>query len=167
MLCFFFIFYLFLILYVRKKYSLMIFELLVPVCAGKFISVSYVNIIIYNMSFTYKLRWVPNIYQNLLDHTGNEYPVNTLTTFQESSFQFLSLISYETCWPVIQQGAQGIIFVYSPGREEHARVLDNLYTHFAEQQAVSEAQCVVFCHYKPGAKGKGAKLCEWSAFCFC
>ncbi|XP_037774441.1 intraflagellar transport protein 22 homolog [Penaeus monodon] len=66
--------------------------------------------------------------------------------------------TYETCWPVIQQGAQGIIFVYSPGREEHARVLDNLYTHFAEQQAVSEAQCVVFCHYKPGARGKGAKL---------
>lgn len=133
--------------------------ILVSVWSGKVISVSDVNIMIYNMSFTYKLKWV-----TLLDQTGNEGPVNTLPAFQETSFQFLSLISYETCWPVIQRGAQGVIFVYSPGRDEHARVLDNLYTHFAEQQGVSEAQCVVFCHYKPGAKGKGAKLCEYICY---
>nr|XP_045619768.1 intraflagellar transport protein 22 homolog isoform X3 [Procambarus clarkii] len=46
----------------------------------------------------------------------------------------------------------------SPGREDHARTLDTLYTHFVEQQGLRETQCVVFCHYKPGFQGKGAKL---------
>ncbi|XP_042219355.1 intraflagellar transport protein 22 homolog [Homarus americanus] len=65
---------------------------------------------------------------------------------------------YENCWPAIQRGCNGAIFVYSPGREDHSRYLDTLYTHFVEQQGLRETQCVVFCHYKPGFKGKGAKL---------
>ncbi|XP_071542575.1 intraflagellar transport protein 22 homolog [Panulirus ornatus] len=65
---------------------------------------------------------------------------------------------YENCWPAIQRGCNGVIFVYNPGREDHARSLESLYTHFVEQQGLRETQCIVFCHFKPGFKGKGAKL---------
>ncbi|XP_068223177.1 intraflagellar transport protein 22 homolog [Palaemon carinicauda] len=66
--------------------------------------------------------------------------------------------SYENCWPAIQKGLNGVIFVYNPGRDEHAQALDSLHSHFAEQQGVRETQCIVFCHHKPGTRGKGAKL---------
>lgn len=65
---------------------------------------------------------------------------------------------YESCWPAIQRGCNGVVFVYNPGRDEQARILDSFYNQFAAQQGVREAQCVVFCHHKPGIQGKGAKL---------
>ncbi|CAL4210624.1 unnamed protein product, partial [Meganyctiphanes norvegica] len=65
---------------------------------------------------------------------------------------------FENCWPAIQRGAQGVVFVYSPGRDDHARSLDGFYTHFLDQNGLRETQAIVFCHHKPGANGKAAKL---------
>lgn len=73
---------------------------------------------------------------------------------------------FESCWPAIQRGSNGVMFVYNPGREDQARMLDSLYNQFAAQHGVKEAQCVVFCHHKPGAQGKGAKLCK-DLICMC
>ncbi|KAK8719610.1 hypothetical protein OTU49_013916 [Cherax quadricarinatus] len=85
--------------------------------------------------------------------------VNSMTTKAEVELWDVSGDRwFENCWPAIQRGVNGIVFVYSPGREDHARTLDTFYTHFVEQQGLRETQCVVFCHYKPDYKGKGAKL---------
>ncbi|KAK8380225.1 hypothetical protein O3P69_016684 [Scylla paramamosain] len=65
---------------------------------------------------------------------------------------------FESCWPAIQRGCNGVVFVYNPGRDDQARILDSLYNQFAAQQGVREAQCIVFCHHKPGVQGKGGKL---------
>ncbi|KAK4297154.1 hypothetical protein Pmani_030402 [Petrolisthes manimaculis] len=67
-------------------------------------------------------------------------------------------MKYESCWPGIQRGSNGVLFVYNPGRDDHARILDHFYTQFVEQQGLRETQCIVFCHYKPGTNGKRAKL---------
>ncbi|KAK7078854.1 Intraflagellar transport protein 22 [Halocaridina rubra] len=83
---------------------------------------------------------------------------NTTTKAEVELWDVSGDRSYESCWPAIQKGVNGVLFVYSPGREDHVRALDSLYTHFVEQQGIQEAQCIVFCLHKPGSKGKGAKL---------
>ena len=69
---------------------------------------------------------------------------------------------YENCWSAIQRGCNGVVFVYNPGRDDQARTLDSLYNQFAAQHGVREAQCIVFCHHKPGNQGKAGKLCEFA-----
>ena len=55
-----------------------------------------------------------------------------------------------------------MLFVYNPGREDHARFLDSLHSSFVDQHGLRDTQCVVFCHFKPGSKGRPADLCELS-----
>ncbi|KAL7639051.1 UNVERIFIED_CONTAM: hypothetical protein RMT77_010585 [Armadillidium vulgare] len=66
--------------------------------------------------------------------------------------------SYSSTWPVMQRGANGVIFVYNPGEEDHPRYLDSLHTQFVSHQGLKDVQCVVFCHSKPDSDGYSTKL---------
>jgi GTPase SAR1 family protein len=72
--------------------------------------------------------------------------------------------SFESSWPAIQRDAHGVIFVFDPEREQDARELEVFYSEFVEKRSISDAQCVVFAHFREGAAGgggrKGVKLCE-------
>ncbi|XP_065663685.1 intraflagellar transport protein 22 homolog isoform X2 [Hydra vulgaris] len=60
---------------------------------------------------------------------------------------------YEGCWPALQKGANGLIFVYNPDVTAHEKELESWYLHFSKQQGIKDQQCIVFAHSKSGNSG--------------
>lgn len=58
---------------------------------------------------------------------------------------------FEACWPALQRDTHGIIFVYNPSSEDHARDLELLYNYFVTQTGFSYKNCVVFANQKQPA----------------
>lgn len=71
--------------------------------------------------------------------------------------------SFESSWPAIARDAHGVVFVFDPERERDARELEVFYSEFVQKRGVSDAQCVVFAHFKDSGGGgrKGVKLCKF------
>ncbi|XP_065663686.1 intraflagellar transport protein 22 homolog isoform X3 [Hydra vulgaris] len=62
-------------------------------------------------------------------------------------------VRYEGCWPALQKGANGLIFVYNPDVTAHEKELESWYLHFSKQQGIKDQQCIVFAHSKSGNSG--------------
>lgn len=80
--------------------------------------------------------------------------------FYNSSVYFL--YRFEACWPALQQDTHGIIFVYNPSKEDHARDLELLYNYFVTQTGFSYKNCVLFANQKQPADKDvkhSSKLC--------
>ncbi|CAH8540470.1 unnamed protein product [Schistosoma margrebowiei] len=56
---------------------------------------------------------------------------------------------YETCWPAIFKGSNGIVFVYNPDNPNHVNDLQNWYRAVPPSLGLSEQQMCIICHKKP------------------
>ncbi|CAG0918463.1 unnamed protein product [Notodromas monacha] len=52
--------------------------------------------------------------------------------------------SFENCWPVIQDGANGVLFVYRSGNASDAKEMDSFYSSFVAQRGIKDRNCMVF-----------------------
>ena len=71
---------------------------------------------------------------------------------------------FQATWPALQRDAHGVIFVFNPDKENHARELDVFHAEFVgKQPAVADSQCVVFAYFRePEKRGsRGVNLCEY------
>lgn len=50
---------------------------------------------------------------------------------------------YESCWSAFSHNANGIVFVYNPNEEGHARELNQWYTHFVQNAGMRDEVCLV------------------------
>lgn len=75
----------------------------------------------------------------------------------EKTFNF----RFSNCWPAIQRGSNGVMFVYNRGKDEHAKYLEFLHAQFVSQQGLKDNQCIVLCHSKPDSDGYPGKLCKY------
>ena len=66
--------------------------------------------------------------------------------------------SFEICWPSMQKGVNGVIFVYNPGVPRHLKELEVWHLHFAKELGIRDQQCLVLAHQKPGITGEGKIL---------
>eukprot|EP00095_Tigriopus_kingsejongensis_P001623 maker-scaffold289_size220122-snap-gene-1.28 protein:Tk01623 transcript:maker-scaffold289_size220122-snap-gene-1.28-mRNA-1 annotation:"rab-like protein 5" len=67
--------------------------------------------------------------------------------------------AFEPTWPALQRDAHGVIFVFNPDKEHHARELDLFHAEFVEKAGVADTQCVVFAYFRDGkGDNRGVKL---------
>ncbi|TRY71141.1 hypothetical protein TCAL_16434 [Tigriopus californicus] len=67
--------------------------------------------------------------------------------------------AFEPTWPALQRDAHGVVFVFNPDKEHHARELDAFHTEFVEKPGMSDTQCVVFAYFRDGRQeNRGVKL---------
>lgn len=62
-----------------------------------------------------------------------------------SNNNIVECFRFESCWPALRVGVQGVILVCSPNTTNvAARELELLYNYFVSQPKLSAKQCVVF-----------------------
>lgn len=55
------------------------------------------------------------------------------------------IFRFESCWPALRLGVQGVILVCSPNTAQTAaREMELLYNYFVSQPKLSAKQCVLF-----------------------
>ncbi|CAF4903732.1 unnamed protein product [Pieris macdunnoughi] len=62
---------------------------------------------------------------------------------------------FESCWPALRVGVNGVIFVCSSNSTNGPRELELLYNYFVSQPKLSTKQCVVFCNCTNGQEDDG------------
>lgn len=66
--------------------------------------------------------------------------------------------AYESCWPAIQKGADGAVFMYNPDNRGQEKEIEIWYEYFAQHIGLEEDQCLVFAHRAaPGQKPRPPK----------
>ena len=56
-------------------------------------------------------------------------------------------LEYEKCWPAIQKGAQGIVFVYNPKNPNSEKDMEFFINNFAKHAKILPKQCMSFAHH--------------------
>ena len=54
---------------------------------------------------------------------------------------------FQSCWPAMYKGADGIIFVMNPEIRNQERELELWHKSFAAPASIPEKHCLVFCHH--------------------
>ncbi|CDS42823.1 ras-related protein rab-5 [Echinococcus multilocularis] len=61
---------------------------------------------------------------------------------------------YQNCWPVIFNGAHGVVLVYNADQPDHANELDEWYKTAISQSLVRDANCCLMQHALPQTTDK-------------
>jgi len=73
-------------------------------------------------------------------------------------------LKYDSSWPALSDGSNGVVFVLNPNEPSHAKELNQWFTHFVKDAGLREEVCLVISNRfttDDGTTGKGeTKLCK-------